>query len=214
MAKTKVVRPVWRKFHERFTTRAAAWVRAGGHAVVYRDDGDLTLLLGTTEHGELTEAALWSILAVEQHRSRVLRDGPAKGLRAAHVQPHAEWAVIDWCERDSGFEAPTRVLHLDCLACAACCHDANVLLDEEDLERFRDAGRADLTTSRFIKRSRDGKRHLRFLKESACQHLHTDNKCQIYELRPYNCRVFPAGSEACLAARESTREWRDGVPLA
>ncbi len=212
MAKTKVVRPVWRKFHERFTPRAAAWVREGGHALVYRDDGDLSVLLGTNGTGELTEQALWALLAVEQRRSKKLTDGPAKGLRTAHVQPHAEWAVIDWCERDAGFEKPTRVLSLDCIACAACCHDANVLLDPDDLERFRDGGRADLTKSKFIKRGRDGKMHLRFIDKGACQHLLADRRCGIYELRPFNCRAFPAGTEACLAARESTNAWRDGIP--
>ena len=214
MAKTAVVRPVWRKFHERFVARAGDWVRAGGHAMVYRDDGDLSLVCATDERGELTEAGLWSLLAIEQRRSRIAVEGPLEGLRTARVQPHAEWAVVDWCERDAGFEKPTRVLHLDCLACAACCHDANVLLDDADIERFHDAGRADLASSRFVKRSRDGKLHLRFAKASACQHLLLDKKCGIYELRPYNCRVFPAGSEACLAARESTLKLRDGIPLA
>jgi Fe-S-cluster containining protein len=36
-----------------------------------------------------------------------------------------------------------------------------------------------------------------------------DNRCAIYAIRPFNCSVFPVGSEACLAARESTLHVRD-----
>jgi Fe-S-cluster containining protein len=213
MSKTQVVRPVWRKFHDRFLARAADWVKSGGHALVYSDKGELRMLLGVDDDGKLTEFALWSLLAVEQRAAKTVERGPARGLRIARVQSHAEWAVVDWCERDSAYEAPTRVLHLDCLECAACCHEASVLLDESDLDRFREAGRADLVSRKFIKRSRDGKVHLRFEKGGKCQHLLSDRKCAIYEIRPFNCSVFPAGSEACLAARESTNQWRDGVPL-
>jgi Fe-S-cluster containining protein len=209
MPKTTVARPVWRKFQERFLSRAAEWVRAGGHAIVCRDDGKMDVYLGVEGSGELTEFALWALLAVEQRRAKPVVSGPARGLRAARVSAHARWAVLDWCERDSGFDAPTRKLAFDCLACAACCHDANVLLDESDLDRFREAERHDLTSSRFIVRGRDGKIRLRFVKRGPCQHLGGDNKCGIYSIRPYNCSVFPVGSEACLAARESTHSWRD-----
>lgn len=205
---------MWRKFQDRFFPRAVKWVRDGGHAVVVsegsaRGGPKLELLLGADARGELTEFALWALLSVEQRRARLVTEGIAKGLRQTGVARHARYAVLDWCERDSVFDAPTRVLNLDCLACGACCHDSNVLLDDEDLDRFRAAGRDDLTTSAYIKRSRDGKVRLRFLGKGPCQHLAKDNKCRIYVLRPFNCSVFPAGSEACLAARESTHAWRD-----
>lgn len=209
MSKTKVERPVWRRFAPRFASRAAAWVRSGGQAAIVHDEENIEILLATDARGELTELGLWSLLAIEQRRSRVVKEGPAKGLRAAKAAKHSTFAVLDWCERDSGHPGPTRTLRLDCLACGSCCHEANVLLDQDDLDTFRSAGRADLCTSKYVSRSRDGKVRLRFAPDGRCQHLAGDLKCRIYAIRPYNCSVFPVGSEACLAARESTRKWRD-----
>jgi len=209
MPKTQVVRPVWRRFMPKFLSRAADWVRAGGQAAIVHGEGRIEILLATGDDGKPTELGLWSLLAIEQRASRLVKDGPAKGLRRAKVAEHALFAVLDWCERDSEHPGPTRTLKYDCLDCGACCHEANVLLDEEDLDRFAEAGRDDLTTSKFIKRKKDGRVYLRFAKDGRCQHLADDLKCGIYALRPYNCSVFPVGSEACLAARESTRNWRD-----
>lgn len=207
----RIERPVWRRFHERFSSRAVDWVRQGGHAVVQKTPRDLTFVLPEGEDGKLTEYALWSLLAVLQYQARRATEGPFKGLRVARVQPHSIQAVDDWLERDSVHPGPSRVLKLDCLDCGACCVDSDVQLGDDDLEVFRAGGREDLTTSRYIKRSRDGKVRLRFLKSDGgrCQHLQKDLKCKIYELRPYNCSVFPVGSEACLAARESTLSLRD-----
>jgi Fe-S-cluster containining protein len=209
MSKTKVARPVWRRFAPQFFSRAAAWVRSGGQAAIVHDENHIDLLLETDARGELTELGLWSLLALEQRVARKVKEGPAKGLRMARAARHATYAVLDWCERDSAHPGPTRTLKLDCLECGSCCHEANVLLDDDDLDRFRAAGRADLCTTKHVKRSRDGKVRLRFAPDGRCQHLASDLKCRIYALRPYNCSVFPAGSEACLAARESTRKWRD-----
>lgn len=209
MPKTKIVRPVWRRFAPKFLSRAAAWVRSGGQAAIVHDETKIDIILATDDEGKLTELGLWSLLAIEQRGSRVVSEGPAKGLRMAKAARHSTFAVLDWCERDSAHPGPTRTLRLDCLECGSCCHEANVILDDDDLERFREAGRVELTKSKFIKRSRDGKVRLRFAPDGRCQHLADDLKCRIYELRPFNCSVFPAGSEACLAARESTRKWRD-----
>lgn len=206
---TTLARPVWRRFVPRFESRAAAWVRSGGLSAIQRSEKHIDLLLGVDGAGEITEAALWAVLALEQRRYVRVKEGPAKGLFVARAAPHSLYAVLDWCDRDSMHEGPTRAMDLDCLACAACCCDSNVLLDDSDLQRFRDAGRADLTKSAYIKRSRDGKVRLRFIGRGRCQHLMGDNKCAIYAIRPFNCSVFPVGSEACLAARESTLGIRD-----
>jgi len=203
---------VWRRFVPRFLDRAADWVRAGGQAAVVFDDTRIDLLLGADACGAITEQSLWAVLALEQRRYRKVKDGPAQGLFLVRVMAHARAAALDWCERDSILEHATRVLELDCLQCGACCHDADVLLEPDDLERFRAAGRAELVGRSYVKRARDGKVTLRFAKDGRCQHLHVDNKCRIYELRPFNCSVFPVGSEACLAARESTLRIRDGAP--
>ncbi len=208
----RVVRPVWRRFVPRFYERAVSWVRAGGHALIVHGPRRQELLLTSDEDGEISEQGTWAVLALEQQRTKRIEAGPARGLFSAMVRPHARDAVADWCERDSVIEAPVRVLELDCLECGACCHEANVILYEDDLDRFREAGRPDLASRAYVRRARDGKVTLRFAKGGRCQHLLADNKCNVYALRPFNCRVFPVGSEACLVAREGTLGVRDGAP--
>jgi len=210
MSAYEIVRPVWRRFRSRWLSRAAAHVRHGGHAAVEREDGGLDMILGVDEHGKITELGLWSILAIEQQRWRRVKDGPARGLAIAKVGGRFEGSVLDWCDRDSVHEGATRSLHLDCLDCGACCHEANVVLDEADFERWRDAGRKDLMGRAYLKRA-DGRVTLRFAATGRCQNLAQDNKCGIYAIRPDNCRAFVVGSEACLAAREDTLKVRDGL---
>jgi uncharacterized protein len=210
MSAYEVLRPIWRSFKPAYLTRAAAHVRAGGHAVILRDDEALEMILGVDAKGKITELGLWSILAIEQQRWRRVVDGPAKGLATARVKPDYEGSVLDWCERDSVHEGPSRLIRLDCLECAACCHESNVVLDEADLERFREGGRPDLLGRAYIKRARDGRITLRFAETGKCQHLGRDKKCRVYTIRPDNCRAFVVGSEACLAAREDTLGYRDG----
>jgi Fe-S-cluster containining protein len=210
MSAYEIVRPVWRKFRPRFLARAAAHVRRGGHAVVEREGGGVDLLLGVDAKGQITELGLWSILAIEQRRWRRVKEGPAAGLAIVHVRERYEGSVIDWCDRDSVHEGETRTIHLDCLLCGACCHDANVLLDDADFDRWRKAGRRDLLGRAYVKRA-DGKVTLRFAASGRCQNLAADNKCAIYPIRPDNCSAFVVGSEACLAAREDTLKVRDGL---
>jgi Fe-S-cluster containining protein len=206
-----IERPVWRRFRPKFLARAAAHVRRGGHAAVVHPTGRVDVLLTVGEDTKITELGLWSLLAIEQRRWRRVKLGVAKGLATARVTTKFAGSVIDWCDRDSIHEGPTRTLNLDCLECAACCHEANVLLDKADLERFREGGRADLVHKDYIKRSRDGVIRLRFSPNGKCQHLRRDKKCGIYPIRPDNCSVFVVGSEACLAAREDTLKLRDGA---
>ncbi len=210
MSAYKIVRPVWRSFRPRFLARAAAHVRKGGHAVVERDDGGLDMLLGVDDRGKITELGLWSILAIEQQRWRRVKEGPATSLATARVREKFVGSVLDWCERDSIHERATRAIHLDCLDCGACCHEANVVLDEADFDRWRQAGRKDLLGRAYLKR-KDGTVRLRFAASGRCQNLGRDNKCGIYPIRPDNCSAFVVGSEACLAAREDTLKLRDGL---
>lgn len=206
-----LVRPVWRRFRPRYLPLAAAHVRDGGHAVICREDGLFDLLLTVDARGRITELGLWSLLALGKRRWRRVQDGPARGLATARLDASLEGSVLDWCMRDSAHEGPTRVLSLDCLECAACCQDAEVLLDDEDLARLRAAGRADLARRSYVRRARDGRITLRMAPGGRCQHLGADRRCGIYELRPDNCRAFVIGSEACLAAREDTLGLRDGA---
>ena len=117
--------------------------------------------------------------------------------------------VLDWCERDAVHEGPTRAMALDCLACAACCHEANVVVEEPDFARFRAIGRPELARPPYVRRA-GGVVTLTFLPNGRCRHLGRTRKCAVYDARPDNCRAFVTGSEACLAAREDTLGYRDG----
>lgn len=210
MSDYEIVRPVWRSFRAQWLARAAAHVRKGGHAAVEHEDGAIDMLLGVDPGGKVTELGLWAILAIEQQRWRRVKDGPAAGLATCRVRPKFAGSVLDWCDRDSIHEGATRVIHLDCLDCGACCHDANVVLDEADFDRWRSAGRKDFLGRVYLKR-KDGTITLRFAPSGRCQNLGADNKCAIYAIRPDNCSAFVVGSEACLAAREDTLQIRDGL---
>lgn len=206
-----IIRPIWRRFRPRWLGRAAAHVRRGGAAAIHDERGNVEVLLPVDESGSITELGQWALLAIEQERWRRVKEGAAKGLATAKIRAKYAGSVLDWCERDSVYPESTRSIELDCLDCGACCHEANVLLDEADFQRWRAAGRMDLLTKAYLKRSRDGKVVLRFAESGKCQNLKRDNKCSIYEIRPDNCRVFVVGSEACLAAREDTLNIRDGA---
>ena len=203
---------MWRSFTPKFFDRAVAHVKAGGHAAILESKTRVILLMGADAKGEITEEGRWSVLALEQQRFHRIKEGAAKGLFSARVQRHAIDAALDWVERDSIHPEATRKLVFDCLDCGACCTDANVILYPDDLERFDDGGHPELKGKAYIKRGKDGKLRLRFLPDGRCQHLLTDLRCRIYPMRPFNCRVVPVGSEACLAARESTLGLRDGAP--
>ena len=207
-----VERPVWRRYRPRFEHRAAEYVRAGGHAAIVDERGRVRVLL-PVEKRTLTELGLWSLLAIEQRRWRRVKEGPAVGLATARIKPGFVSAVLDWCARDAMHPGPKRTMVLDCIACAACCHDANVVLAEKDLARFREGGRAELAEKAYVKRAKDGVVTLRFADDGRCRLLAADKRCSIYSIRPDNCRAFVAGSEACLAAREETRGFRDGAPV-
>lgn len=211
MSAMVIQRPVWRRFRPRFLPNAAAHVRRGGHAAIVHENGRVDVLLTVGDDGKITELGLWSLLAIEQRRWVRVKQGPAKDLATARVTAKFAGSVIDWCVRDSVHPGSTRTIELDCVRCAACCHEANVVMDEADLARFREGGRPDLARKEYVKRSRDGRITLRFAPSGKCQHL-KGKKCGIYPLRPDNCRVFVVGSEACLAAREDTLELRDGAP--
>lgn len=205
-----IARPIWRRYRPRWLARAAAHVRAGGHAVITHRDDRMDLLLTINERGKIAELGLWALLAIEQQRWRRVKEGPAKGLATARVGRRYEGSVLDWCERDSVHGGSTRTIELDCLACAACCHDNNVLLDHVDLGRWREAGRADLADPAYV-REENGKTTLRLAESGACLHLE-GKACGIYPLRPDNCSSFVVGSEPCLSAREETLGIRDGAP--
>ncbi len=216
-----VHRPVVRSFSKAYEAEAAAWVRAGGHAVVWdtrvRPNGrtvkHATLVVGpipretaTSSRSDLplaTQLALFSLLDLGKKRWTTPVRGVFAGLTTATVPPGDHWIVRRRIERDGTFPAATQALLLDCLACGACCKANEVFLHEADLERFREGGRPELAKPPFTRR-KDGKTLMTLLpdEEQRCRHLAESSQCDIYELRPEPCRDFPAGSECCLYTRE------------
>lgn len=214
MSVHEVERAVWRSFRPEFSAEAFAHVRAGGYAaVVDRSRGDdgprVTLFVPLDEKGRLDELTRWALLSIDHRRWLRVKEGAAVGLGRATVRPEYVDAVLDWCDRDAAHPGSRRTMRLDCLECAACCRDANVVLGESDVHRWTKAGRRDLHGRTYLRRH-DGKLTLRILDDGRCPHLADDRRCRIYELRPDNCRWFVVGSEACLAAREETLSLRDG----
>jgi Fe-S-cluster containining protein len=173
--------------------------RAGGIAVV--KDTRWKLLGDAGPPGEdLPLYVDWAIRAVEASRWAEIVEGPAKGLVEAAITKDWRERVDEWIDRDKAFEGAVSRTTFDCMKCGACCFDNKVVLDEEDVARFRAGGRADLL------RRTSRKAGLRLLplaptKEKPCVHLE-ELMCTIYEVRPNMCRDFPVGTEQCMTSRE------------
>lgn len=193
----EVRRPVVRSYLPEYLANAVKHVRAGGHAIV-RATPSWYLLLPCDKDGDMPELAAWALLDIGVERSSVVKDGPAKGLRRARVAKDVRYIVEGWAERDSAERKATVVMTIDCRACGACCRHNDVVLEKEDFDRWREAKRDDLADGKFL---RARKRKLKVLPNGDCVHLR-GNDCGIYEVRPDNCRAFPAGSECCLFARD------------
>ncbi len=88
-----------------------------------------------------------------------------------------------------------------CDGCSACCHDVGDLveLNPMDVDRLKKATGQSFTTllERHISLRKEGKLMLPFLKmagpEKACSFLSQEGRCQVHEMRPDICRLFPLG---------------------
>lgn len=203
-------RPVVRSFSDRHRRECAAWVRAGGHAVLWETPKRAMLVLPIPDQDDPNDLALFSILDLGKRRWKVAADGALRGLATCLVPPDSHWIIRRRIERDSEHESPTRRVEIDCLECGACCEDNEVILFDVDRKRFADAGRLDLLKAPYTRRT-DGKVVLTLLGNKKCRHIAADNKCGIYTFRPDACRDFPVASECCLFARELERDLYDGV---
>jgi uncharacterized protein len=213
MSARAVFRPIVRSFKRKYSREAAAHVRAGGHAVVWESDHRAILVFAKPKEGHDEDFGLWAVYDMGKYRWKEIPDGALKGLAMTLVPRDCNWIVKRRVERDAIHEGALRKMMLDCTTCAACCQDNEVFLQDEDLKRFRDGGREDLTKPPFSRRQKDGKIILTLLPSSKrCRHLETDNRCGIYAIRPFACSEFPAGSECCLFAREDILKIHDGVP--
>jgi Fe-S-cluster containining protein len=208
-----ILRPVVRSFTAREAKKAAAHARQGGHAVYWENESRARLVLPLPDDDDPMDLALWSVLDLGKLRYEVPRRGIFKGLATTLVPPDCHGIVRRRAERDRVHRGAKHTVHLDCLACGACCRENKVELDRTDIERFDAAGRSDLRKAPYA-RKKDGKVFLLLTRERACLHLRSDNCCGIYEMRPGMCRDFPMGSECCLSARAEELGIFDGARLA
>jgi Fe-S-cluster containining protein len=206
----RVVRPVVRSYRPPHLDEAAAWVRAGGHAVVWLAPRKARLVFACPREGDDHDLGRWSALDMGRSDYRLARRGPFEGMAFICV-PHDCYAIVRFrIVRDSIHSEATRSLELDCLECGACCRDNRVVLDDVDVARFEKAGRGDLARAPYAKRD-DGSIVLVLRKDKRCKHLADDNKCDIYPIRPDACSTFPVASECCLSAREEEMGIVDGA---
>jgi len=205
-----VQRPVVRSFQKKFTRDAAAHVRAGGHAIVWESASRALLVFQAPGDDDPSNLGYWALLDLGKSRWKRITTGTLRGLAGSLVPKDSLDIVRHWVERDSVWPGAQHEVDLDCLACGACCRDNRVELDDDDIARIRDAGRADLLRPPYTRKD-DGKLVLRLLRSKACRHLESDNKCAIYALRPSACSMFPVASECCLFAREEELDVVDGL---
>lgn len=199
----RVVRPGWRFYGMRFFENARAHVAGGGHAVVRVHDDTRWVLWMPCEDGAISELSAWSLLDLDLGGFDEATEGEGAGMAFIELPEEVHGTVERWCERDSVYATSTVEEDLDCRACGMCCRDNEVLLDDDDLGRWRDANRPELSDDSCVRKV--GERlALRVLSGGDCVHLR-GNDCGIYELRPGNCAAFPAGSECCLSARAPLR---------
>ncbi len=194
-----VVRPVWRAFSPDKLRAAARYAKDGGLAVV--KDTRWKLLGDAGPPGEdLPQLVDWAIRAIEAARWAEVVEGPAKGCVEAAITRDWRKRVQEWIDRDSVHAGPTTDTSFDCMLCGACCYDNKVVLDEVDVKRFKDGGRADLL-KRLSRRA--GLKLLPLAREDnkPCVHL-KQKMCTIYDVRPNMCRDFPVGTEQCITSRE------------
>jgi Fe-S-cluster containining protein len=204
-----IVRPIVRSFTLRELRRAADHVRAGGHAVVWERARRARLVVPPPDEDDPMDLALHAILDLGKQRYEISRRGVTRGLATTLVPRDCIDIVRHRIERDSGHVGSTREISLDCTECAACCYSNEVVLDDEDIDRFREGGRPELASMPYA-RKRNGKLMLRLAKDRGCLQLGVDKRCNIYAIRPGQCRTFPMGSECCLSARAEDLGIYDG----
>jgi hypothetical protein len=204
------VRPDVRRYRQPQFAEARAWVKAGGHGVMWETPKRALLLFTIPNPKDMHDLGMWSVLDLGKQRFQMPSRGRYAGIAWTLFPRGTLWIARRRAERDSIWPGPTRRVNLDCLACGACCKDNLVTLNKKDIQRFQDGGRPDLAR-RPIAQWREGKLALTLLDNDHCRYLGADNRCGIYALRPDACRDFPPGSECCLFAREEELRVHDGL---
>lgn len=206
-----VHRPIVRTFKAKFAKEAAAHARAGGHSVYWETDKRAVLYFPVPTPGDDADFGLWALYDMAKSRWQRNESGAFKGLASTLVPKDCHWIVKDRALRDSVHPGPTREVSWDCQSCAACCRDNEVILQPNDIQRFKDHGLAHIGKPPYARR-KDGNLVLTLLDNKRCRHLARDNRCKIYEARPHPCREFPMGTECCMFARGDILGLWDGLP--
>ncbi len=208
----RVVRPVVRQFKDKYAREAALHVRAGGHALVWSSEGrkKAQLVVPSIDKDDEHDLGYWAFLDMGKFRWNQPTTGPFRGFSSVSVPRECFDIVTARAERDAAWEGATHAIELDCLACGSCCRDNKVILEDEDIARFKAAGREDLMRPPYTKKDA-GRIVLKLLRSKNCRHLADDNKCGIYALRPDACSTFPVASECCLFSRQEELGIYDGI---
>ncbi len=81
-------------------------------------------------------------------------------------------------------------LEIDCLHCANCCKTTPALVSNEDINRI--SKHLKISSKDFILKyvTKDDDDDT-ILKKTPCTFLNPNNKCAIYEVRPFACKDYP-----------------------
>jgi uncharacterized protein len=90
----------------------------------------------------------------------------------------------------------------NCLDCAACCKNYSPRFKGPDIKRISKYLGVKETEflDRYLHRDEDGDY---VLNKKPCPFLQSDNRCEIYEVRPSDCQRFPYSDEDVFIKRKS-----------
>ena len=89
-----VVRPVVRSFRAPYLEQASAWVRSGGHSIVWLAPRKARLVFTRPRDDDDHDLGWWSVLDLGRLDYRVAREGTTFGGMAYIRIPHDCYAIV------------------------------------------------------------------------------------------------------------------------
>ena len=91
---------------------------------------------------------------------------------------------------------------IDCLDCAACCKNYSPRFKTPDIKRISKSLKLkeSVFIDTYLRLDEDGDY---VVKQTPCPFLHSDNTCNIYDVRPSDCSRFPYTDEDVLFKRKN-----------
>ena len=82
---------------------------------------------------------------------------------------------------------------LTCHQCGKCCHQPNIIVRPEEVERISAAAGTDLYTfmTEYVYQTSDGRLLFNKKEGAPCRFLNKDHRCSIWKDRPQICDDFP-----------------------